>query len=304
MTISRITDDTTFSVHIDCDNVWVYETELGMKLPFTLDYMYDVSLTRLLDLFDTHRIKATFFIIGRDLELEACRRFCAEALARGHALGNHSLNHPMYFGSMNAVEREVEIRRCHEEMVKHTGVTCKAFRAPGYGVSDSDMKLLADLGYLYDSSVLPGPTAMLIKMMTWSKKAYRKKSLNVWQNFFSTAHALQHAVSEAQKIWRIPVAVMPYFRLPTHTSFAFLLGSFYLKCCLSLLHRSKGHHVMLLHGLDLADDVANTQDGTAIPIAAKPYMQRFAIVEEMLTSIAPKTVQTEDLLVPSGSQHR
>jgi peptidoglycan-N-acetylglucosamine deacetylase len=50
---------------------------------------------RLLDLLDSHKIRATFFVLGRNAE-----RFPAivrDIVARGHEVGNHGYGHPYYF---------------------------------------------------------------------------------------------------------------------------------------------------------------------------------------------------------------
>ncbi len=60
-----------------------------------------------LDILDRHNIKATFFMMGRNVE-----RFPAvarEVLARGHEVGNHSYSHPkLIFMSPARVREEIE----------------------------------------------------------------------------------------------------------------------------------------------------------------------------------------------------
>jgi peptidoglycan/xylan/chitin deacetylase (PgdA/CDA1 family) len=62
------------------------------KVAFTFDDGPNPDLTpRLLDLLDSHAARATFFLIGRNVERYP--RLAAEIAARGHEIGNHTQNH-------------------------------------------------------------------------------------------------------------------------------------------------------------------------------------------------------------------
>ena len=73
----------------------------------------------MLDLLDRHRIRATFFMIGRNIE-----RFpdtAREVLKRGHELGNHSYSHPrLIFMSPARVRDELERT---DALLRGVGVT-------------------------------------------------------------------------------------------------------------------------------------------------------------------------------------
>ena len=64
---------------------------------------------RLLDLLARHRAKATFFMVG-----EMAARYpdlVASVAAAGHAIGNHSWNHPS-FPAVPSLERSAQVARC------------------------------------------------------------------------------------------------------------------------------------------------------------------------------------------------
>jgi len=71
------------------------------------DGPHPVYTPTVLDILDRHNIKATFFMMGRNVE-----RFPAvarEVLARGHEVGNHSYSHPkLIFMSPARVREEIE----------------------------------------------------------------------------------------------------------------------------------------------------------------------------------------------------
>jgi peptidoglycan-N-acetylglucosamine deacetylase len=79
-----------------------------------------------LELLKRHDAKATFFMIG-----EAAHRHpdLVRAVAEaGHAIGNHSWNHPS-FPLITRSERRLQVRRCAEAIAPYD---CKLFRPP-YG---------------------------------------------------------------------------------------------------------------------------------------------------------------------------
>jgi peptidoglycan/xylan/chitin deacetylase (PgdA/CDA1 family) len=85
---------------------------------------------RLLEVLDRHRVPATFFQIGANVErLPAVARSVAEA---GHTVGNHSFTHPLFSLRGGRFIAE-ELTRAQDAIERHTGVSPQWFRAP-YGV--------------------------------------------------------------------------------------------------------------------------------------------------------------------------
>ena len=81
----------------------------------------------LLDLLAQHGAKASFFLIGQQIERhpELVRRIHAE----GHALGNHSYSHPR-FETLSLDEQFAEIARTDALLSATTGDTRHGFRPP------------------------------------------------------------------------------------------------------------------------------------------------------------------------------
>ncbi len=96
-----------------------------------------------LDVLDLHRVPATFFLVGRNLERHA-------GLLRGrldrHEVGNHSWSHAdLATLDLAAVHRELE--RTHEAILRHTGRSATLLRPP-YGHLGGSTVLAADrMGY-------------------------------------------------------------------------------------------------------------------------------------------------------------
>jgi peptidoglycan/xylan/chitin deacetylase (PgdA/CDA1 family) len=128
------------------------------RLFLTFDDGPSLGAGRILDLLAESRQKATFFVIGRNLERPKFRDLAIRALREGHDIGNHSYTHPNFL-TVSAQRAEMEIFKTHEIInglvreaeVDHTRQDL-FFRFP-YGNSGSIYnyaacrKTLAGLGY-------------------------------------------------------------------------------------------------------------------------------------------------------------
>jgi peptidoglycan-N-acetylglucosamine deacetylase len=82
-----------------------------------------------LDLFDVHEVKATFFVKG--MLAEQHPELVREILARGHSLANHSQTHPAgSFWCSFPGRVAVEIDDCNRALRHSTGSQPRWFRAP------------------------------------------------------------------------------------------------------------------------------------------------------------------------------
>jgi peptidoglycan/xylan/chitin deacetylase (PgdA/CDA1 family) len=100
-------------------------------IALTFDDGPDAQVTpQLLDLLDRHKIRATFFLIGRHIRL--LPGIAAEIAARGHAVGNHTDTHPaLTFCSPSHIAAEID--RCDSAFQSVMGRTPLWMRPPfGY----------------------------------------------------------------------------------------------------------------------------------------------------------------------------
>jgi peptidoglycan/xylan/chitin deacetylase (PgdA/CDA1 family) len=99
-------------------------------LALTFDDGPNPAITpRLLQLLDSHKVRATFFLIGK--HVRACPDLAREIVARGHAIGNHTETHPNLLWC-GAAEIESQLLRCHEAIKSTTGAKPGWMRPP-YG---------------------------------------------------------------------------------------------------------------------------------------------------------------------------
>lgn len=96
-------------------------------LALTFDDGPSESTPEILEILDRHRVPATFFQCGANVErLPSVAR---EVRAAGHEIGNHSHTHPLLcFRSPSFMEDE--LRRAQDAIGRHTGAAPVWFRAP------------------------------------------------------------------------------------------------------------------------------------------------------------------------------
>ncbi|MFC9971669.1 polysaccharide deacetylase family protein [Spirillospora sp. NPDC127200] len=100
---------------------------------------------RVLDLLEEHQIKATFFIIG--VQVDEFPKIARRIADHGHQVCNHTMSHP---DLSNASARRVkkEIVEAHHKIADVTGVVPTFFRAPGGGWSKRVYETIAEHGML------------------------------------------------------------------------------------------------------------------------------------------------------------
>jgi peptidoglycan/xylan/chitin deacetylase (PgdA/CDA1 family) len=101
----------------------------GNEVWLTLDDGPTEDTIAVLDLFDKHAVKATFFVKGSLAEAHPDR--VTAILARGHSVANHTQTHPSgSFWCSLPGRVAVEIDRCNRAIEHATGETPRWFRAP------------------------------------------------------------------------------------------------------------------------------------------------------------------------------
>jgi polysaccharide deacetylase family protein (PEP-CTERM system associated) len=110
---------------------------------------------RILELFANHGCRATFFVLGWVAEREpALVRKISDA---GHELACHSYAHRRVF-SLQPEEFRSDLRRARSLIEDAAGVRVVGYRAPTFSIlrrSIWALEILADEGFLYDSSIFP-----------------------------------------------------------------------------------------------------------------------------------------------------
>src|ERR1700674_5584948 len=109
----------------------------------------------ILDLFERYGWRATFFVLGWVAERE--RALIRDIAKAGHELACHSYAHRRVF-SLRPEEFRDDVRRARGLIEDAAGVRILGYRAPTFSIVHSSMwalEILAQEGFLYDSSIFP-----------------------------------------------------------------------------------------------------------------------------------------------------
>ena len=115
------------------------------------EYGPSVAAPRILDLLDRHGVKATFFIPGYVAEThEALTR---DIHARGHEVAHHGYMHEPP-ATLTAGQEAAVLDRGIAALERITGEAPLGYRSPSWELSDRSLPLLAERGFVYDSSLM------------------------------------------------------------------------------------------------------------------------------------------------------
>lgn len=94
------------------------DSRTPMKLSLTFDNGPDIDLTpRVLDTLAEFEVKATFFVLGKNLANPALRNLAERAFSEGHRIGNHSYSHAVPFGLLEKPQDGVDELLATDELI-------------------------------------------------------------------------------------------------------------------------------------------------------------------------------------------
>jgi peptidoglycan-N-acetylglucosamine deacetylase len=223
------------TIQVDVDGLGVLLRHHGLQVAAReRDFIFLSGLPRFLDLFARWDVKATFFVVGTDLQIPDKLKVLERLVDEGHEIGNHTANHPLSLSSLSVEEQREEIGCCDALCQKLLGVKPVGFRAPNFDVGEETAAVLDEMGYLYDSSVLAMPYGPLLR---WCKDRVSTKVATKTRYLGCAAFGLASLhpyplgaralwMRGASKLVEVPVTTMPFLRLPFHASFNLALNSF------------------------------------------------------------------------------
>jgi peptidoglycan-N-acetylglucosamine deacetylase len=261
------------AISIDLDGLGCYYRIHGLgDAPGELEHVIlERALPRAAALFASKNLHVTWFVIGRDADVDAVLPDRAARVANasrlrtlaehGDELGNHSYSHPYDLARLPAATIDSEIVNCDRVLRTITGTSVRGFRAPGYDVSPVMLDTLARLGYRYDSSVFPAPGYYAAKAAVMTALGMiGRPSGAVLTNPRALAAPADPYRPSMTAPWRrgqapiveLPVAVTPFTRLPAIGT-TLLVGPAVVRRKLIDWMARRRFFNLELHGIDFAD---------------------------------------------------
>lgn len=191
----------------------------------------------LLDLFDQHAIKATFFVPA--VVAENFPKIINEIAKRNHEIACHGLKHDPEETALNVNKQIWVIKTATEIINSVTGVKPVGYRAPLFRANKDCWKALQKNGYMYDSSLIGFPSIRkyraCLQMHPFSFKIYNS-SIRVNEGF----HLLE-----------LPVSTNPILPFPLGGGWLRILGLKWAKIGVKMNFLSKTPVVFYIHPKDV-----------------------------------------------------
>ena len=119
------------------------------------DCRVERNMARILELFDQHGVKGTFFTLG--WVAQNYPNIVKQIVAEGHELASHGRNHVRVY-EQSPQEFSDDIRATKQLLEDIGGVEVKGYRAASFSIDERNLwayDCLADAGYRYSSSIYP-----------------------------------------------------------------------------------------------------------------------------------------------------
>ena len=207
-------------ISFDMDSWWALLDIKRKSIPRKNDFVIKKSIPRIRRLLNKHKIKATFFVLGPDVE--SFPKLYKDLIRDGHEIANHTYSHFHNLKERSPAIIKEEIKRSHDIIKDKLKVTPIGFRAPNYSFNEKVLNVLENLGYKYDSSVSPSfyPLVFPLSWLKIPKEPY----------FPSRKNFLRRGSSS---VLEIPLSTSFLFRLPLIGTSIRMLGQWFLKLNLS-----------------------------------------------------------------------
>lgn len=184
----------------------------------------------LLNLFERYGVRSTFFVVS-DIA-ESNPEVIEWITSRGHEIASHTHTHRL-LSELDFDDWRYEIRRSKEVLESVVDVDISGFRAPAFDRPEGLFEALHQVGYGYDSSVVPARS-----IPGWYGGDY---SIN------GPTPTSTLDVQFPEELIEVPVSVMPGLKLPISAAWIRLLGYRYLSKAIEWLHQCGRIPVIYVH---------------------------------------------------------
>ncbi|HET9956450.1 MAG TPA: DUF3473 domain-containing protein [Polyangiaceae bacterium] len=143
------------AITVDVED-WAQST---LNPEYPLSSRFVESTREMLELFERHRVKATFFVLG--LAAQKAPGLVREIHRRGHEIQSHGFGHRSLF-SLTRSELKADLERSKKLLEDTVGEAVTGYRAPSFSVTTETLwalDVIFECGFTFDSSIFPVKTA-------------------------------------------------------------------------------------------------------------------------------------------------
>lgn len=234
-------------IQVDCDGEHALSSHYGERLwnKEAHDIFY-LTINNIVLLLKKFNLKATFFVVGKDLEDSYKVNILRNVVLEGHEIANHTYTHPNNLSKMKPSDIQDEIRKTNRIIFDNLGVEVKGFRAPNFDIGTNTLNILAKNGIIYDCSLLSTPWKPLLRAL---------KGENI---IFSNYLGRISFIPSSMHIMEIPVSTFPYFKFPCNLSYMLalpeIISSKYFRALYKYYLKRDKPLILVLHLSDFVDN--------------------------------------------------
>ena len=207
----------SFSFDVDAESAILHASPASANRPGVMSHQsYGplVGVPRILDLLDRHGVTSTFFVPG--FTAERYPGVVRDIVAAGHEVGHHGYLHE----TLEGVDRAAEMGFLDmglEALERVAAVRPVGYRAPMWEPSWSTPELLAERGFLYDSSLMDADVPYEISVETSAGASSIVEipiqwALDDWEQYCFvpgvSGEGLIESPAKAQEIWGLELDAM------------------------------------------------------------------------------------------------
>jgi hypothetical protein len=238
----------------------------------------------MLDLFKEFGVCSTFFLTSDVAENTTCEM--EEVIAHGHEIACHGAEHKL-LNLHNRIQQFENIKKATESLRENLHILPVGFRAPVNVVNEKTLGVLAQLGYKYDSSVVPASRLL--------KRCYFPKAPR------TPYYPSMYDISERgdSPIVEIPISVLPRVRLPLVFSYMLLFGLDFFKLLLSSAEEEIMTFVVHTYDLFLLPRHVDASVGAKVlykKARGKRYMMLRKLLEFLEAKFSPTYICAKTVL--------
>jgi peptidoglycan/xylan/chitin deacetylase (PgdA/CDA1 family) len=247
--------------------------------------VYNVALPRLAEVFARHRMRATFFCVGRDA---ASRASSLRALAdAGHEIASHTWSHPIQFATLKPERQAAELVDSRRSLSDAAGREVVGFRAPNFDMDARVVPHVVAAGYRYDASAYPSPLLVPARVVLAlkSRDPFAVLGMRPWPFTWNRAPYMWR--TGGAELREFPVAVTPWLRLPVYHTMRWVVPAPTFTDAIRGFARRGEPLSYILHGVDA---LGMAEDGVDARLRRHPGMNRrlddkLAVLDGMLSLI-------------------
>ncbi len=160
----------------DYFHVSAFEKNIARADWSKLELRVERNTYRLLELFEQHQVKSTFFTLG--WVAERCPNLIKAIVSQGHELASHGYSHQRAT-MMNTEQFRQDVSKSKQILEDAAGQTIIGYRAPSFSIDDTNTwvyDILIELGFEYSSSTYP-ITHDLYGVPDWPRFMYQRPEM-------------------------------------------------------------------------------------------------------------------------------